>query len=709
MRSIKAKILLAIIACTVVGVLVSSFIIADKGADAIYDEATARLGYQAQEVGLRIQELVTGTEVLVDNTVSTFGNSLELNKYQVEAGYRSSTDKNFKKILADVATSIPGTKEAFFLFNPELEIDYHQMSMTNDEDEVVFNKTPLDMSLFDVAEGEIPSETVQWFFDVKAHGDELLAADLDVTGMWTMPYVDEDGDMLIAYLKPVYAYDNLIGVIGLKLDYSVIQDKISSVQVYDNGYAYLLDDSYKIMVHQDYDLGYDLNDMYSDYDDFIKEMESTVDGISLMNRDGKEGILGYSRLSNNWTVVIVPPMDEVLSAKNQMYTMTVFMMVALTIIASVIAIVLASALAKPIKGITDSLGKMSELDLQEDFKLDKLMTSKDETGIMANELNGMKESLNEIVSSLKTLSGNLFEKSEGMVIVTNDSSESINRVYESVEDLTLGANDQAEEAQKSNEALLVLNDKIENVIKSVTKALEYSQETKTVNESSSEVVEKLEVITEESVENTNVMEANITELLKTSNQIDEIVIVIKNIAEQTNLLALNASIEAARAGEAGRGFSVVADEIRKLAVQTSESTNQIEAFTVKIEDQVKVVSDNISVARDRADETDLATKDVSEAIKNTITSVQGIIELIQQLTRELDDVTISKDVVVTSIGNIAAVTEESSAAADSVSSMMAKQIQNMDEIMSASQSIGVVAEQIEVEMQKFKQDEKSHE
>lgn len=709
MRSIKAKILIAIIACTVVGVLVSSFIIADKGADAIYDEATARLGYQAQEVGLRIQELITGTEVLVDNTASTFGNSLELSKYQVEAGYRSSTDKNFKKILTDVATSIPGTKEAFFLFNPELEIAYHQMFMTNDEDEVVFNKNPLDMSLFDVAEGEVPSETVQWFFDVKAHGDELMAADLEMTGIWTMPYVDIDGDMLIAYLKPVYAYNNLIGVIGLRLDYSVIQEKISSVQVYENGYAYLLDDSYKIMVHQEYDLGSDLNDTYSDYDKFVEEMKNTGDGITTMNSDGEEGILGYSRLSNNWTVVIVPPMKEVLSAKIQMYSMTVFMMVALTIIASVIAIILASALAKPIKGITKLLGKMGELDLQDDSKLDKLMTSKDETGIMANELNGMKESLNEIVSSLKTLSGNLFEKSEGMVIVTNDSSESINRVNESIEDLTAGANDQAEEAQKSNEALLVLNEKIENVIESVTKALEYSQKTKTVNESSSEVVEKLEIITVESIENTNVMEINITELLQTSNQIDDIVIVIKNIAEQTNLLALNASIEAARAGEAGRGFAVVADEIRKLAIQTSESTNQIEAFTVKIEDQVKVVSDNISVARNRADETDFATKNVSEAIKNTILSVQGIIELIQQLTKELEDVTVSKDVVVTSIGNIAAVTEESSAAADSVSAMMGNQIKNMEEIMNASQSIGVVAEQIEVEMQKFKQDEKSHE
>jgi len=330
------------------------------------------------------------------------------------------------------------------------------------------------------------------------------------------------------------------------------------------------------------------------------------------------------------------------------------------------------------------------------------MKSKDETGTMAKELDQMKIALIEIVSSLKELSNNLFEKSEEMGVVTNDSSDSINQVYTSVEDLSLGANDQAIEAQKSNEALSVLNEKIETVVISVNKALEFSQQTKQVNESSTKVVKTLESITEANVDNTNVMEKNVSELLQKSNQIEEIVEVIKNIASQTNLLALNASIEAARAGEAGRGFAVVADEIRKLAVQTSESTSKIEAFTVEIEKQVNVVSNNIDTARINADDTSQATEDVSNAINDTISSVDGIIQLIESLTSELNELTSSKDVVVNSIGTIAAVTQESSAAADSVSSMMGKQIENMDKIKSSADSIGIVAEQIEVEMQKFK-------
>ncbi len=702
MRSIKAKILFAIVACTVGAILLSSFILLDRAESAIYDEATARVDQQAQSVGLRIQQLITGTELLIDNMASTFGNSIEMSKYQVEAGYRSSTDKNFKKILEEVVTSIDGTQEVFLVFNPELEITQHQMSMSNVDNEIIFNKKPLDMTLFEVEDGDLPNESVAWFYDIKSYGDSLLQAELEVIGKWSKPYINEDGNKMIAYMKPIYSYNKLIGVVGIRLDYAVIENEINNVVVYDSGYAFLVDDTFTIMAHREYEQGQDIREANEDFIPLVEKLKDSVSGTVEYTLNNVETVSGFSRLSNMWNVIIVPPSDEMLSATNAMRNIMILIIVLLTIVAAIVAVILASALARPITGITRILSKIGKLDLHDDSRMIKLMKSKDETGIMAKELDQMKIALIEIVSSLKELSNNLFEKSEGMGVVTNDSSDSINQVYASVEDLSLGANDQAIEAQKSNEALSILNEKIETVVISVNKALEYSQQTKQVNESSTQVVKKLEAITEANVENTNIMESNVSELLQKSNQIEEIVEVIKNIASQTNLLALNASIEAARAGEAGRGFAVVADEIRKLAVQTSESTSKIESFTVEIEKQVNVVSNNIDTARINADDTNQVTADVSNAINDTISSVDGIIQLIESLTSELNELTSSKDVVVSSIGTIAAVTQESSAAADSVSSMMGKQIENMDKIKLSADSIGIVAEQIEVEMQKFK-------
>lgn len=705
MRSIKGKILIAITACAIISVLVSSLLIANSASSGIYDEAKSRLEYQSKEIGLRIQALLTNSEAAVSNTASTIDNTVDIKKFELENSYRTLTVNNLTRILTDVVESLDGTYEAFMIFNPELDIDEHQLSLTADENEPEFNKVPLNMEDYNVEDETAAPENVAWYFEAKIAGKEAVDNKTDIQGIWSKPYFDEEADMvLISYIKPIYRYFKFVGVTGVTFDFSVIEKQIIDEKVYDTGYAYLLDQDYKFLVHKAFDVGVELLSVGDEIQPLYDAMVENQSGIQEYQFNGDDKISGFTDLSNGWTVGIAPPLDEIFAARDGMMRILFIVLAAVVIISAIVGLILSTMLAKPLDLVTKSLGHVSELDLQQDDNVDKLKKAKDETGKMALQLDSMKGALTEIVLRLQGLSSELFTKSENMTVVGNDSVDSINTVYASIEDLTLGANDQAEEAQKSNEELLVLNSKINTVINSVGKVLDFSNNTKELNESSIVVVETLRKSTIENVENTNVMENNVADLLKKSNQIDEIVNVIKNIASQTNLLALNASIEAARAGEAGRGFAVVADEIRKLAVQTSESTSKIEEFTVAIENQVQVVSDNIKVARTNADQTEDVTKNVEYSISNTIESVNGIIDLIEQLTVELNEVNSSKDLVVNSISNIAAVTEESSAAADSVSTMMENQINNMNQIQLTTEDIAKVAEMIEVEMHKFKVD-----
>jgi len=99
MRSIKAKILFAIVVCTVGAILLSSFILLDRAESAIYDEATARVDQQAQSVGLRIQQLITGTELLIDNMASTFGNSIEMSNIKLKPDIEVQQIRTLRKYL----------------------------------------------------------------------------------------------------------------------------------------------------------------------------------------------------------------------------------------------------------------------------------------------------------------------------------------------------------------------------------------------------------------------------------------------------------------------------------------------------------------------------------------------------------------------------------------------------------------------------------
>lgn len=703
MRSIRGKILIAITACAIISVLVSNILITNIGSRGIYDEARARLEYQSKEIGQRIQALLTSTEMTVDNTASTLENTIDIKKFQVEKTYKGLTETNIKRVLTYVVENLDGAHEAFYIFDPSLDIDEYQFSMVMKDGDVKFNEHPINISDYKVADENNPPEDVAWFFEAKLAGAEARKNKEPMPGFWSEPYFDEiSGTTLISYVQPVYKYFTFVGVTGVSFDYNVIENQVKNEQVYETGHAFLLDENYNFLYHESFEAGKNITDMGEGITDLHTAMMAKETGIQEYSLNGKSKISGFAKLSNGWTIGVAPPLNEIFEARDGMMKTFIMILIAVVVISAIIATFLSSMLAKPLNLVTKSLTSVSSLDLLPDTNIDKLKLAKDETGRMAGQLDLMKTSLTDIVMRLQGLSSELFTKSENMTMVSNDSVESINMVHASIENLTLGANDQAVEAQKSNEELLVLNDKINTVMTSVEKVREYSNSTKELNESSIEVVETLRKSTIETAENTDVMESNVSELLRKSNQIEEIVNVINNIASQTNLLALNASIEAARAGEAGRGFAVVADEIRKLAVQTAESTSKIEEFTVEIEKQVQVVSENIQVARSNVDQTEEVTTNVEYSISNTIESVNGIINLIEQLTTELLEVNSSKDVVVNSISNIAAVTEESSAATDSVSSMMENQIGNMTEIQCMTSEIAQVAEMIESEMHKFK-------
>src|SRR5690606_25950188 len=156
--------------------------------------------------------------------------------------------------------------------------------------------------------------------------------------------------------------------------------------------------------------------------------------------------------------------------------------------------------------------------------------------------------------------------------------------------------------------------------------------------------------------------ADIERLAAQSADISAIVDVIRGIAEQTNLLALNAAIEAARAGEQGRGFAVVADEVRGLASRTAQSTTEIVALVDSIQSGVRQARSSMGAGRERLDQGSLLVARAGEAMRDIRAALDDSLDAVKMISDALQEQRAASEQVAANVERVAQVVEENSAA-----------------------------------------------
>ncbi|MGM0438531.1 MAG: methyl-accepting chemotaxis protein [Bacillota bacterium] len=508
------------------------------------------------------------------------------------------------------------------------------------------------------------------------------------------------GVPIVVYALPIKRGSSVVGVLGASIDLGILSEMVKERSPGETGISFIVDDSGKTIAHPNEEYVLEMEDLSN-----LTPVQSVANGekgTKLYESEEGEKLSAYAPIEKTgWGAVVELSSEEAFSEiQNEIWY--AIMIIGITIvIGSIIAYYLGNSITKPVLAALGQAEIIANGDLTNEVDK-KYLNRKDELGDLAKAIEKMRNNLKHIVGNLSSISDEVASSSQELSSSSEEISASAEQVGTAIQEVASGAEEQSAQIDETRDSVSDLANKIDEVSDMAEnmdkQADDVMENIKMGDDSVDDSIKQVQQVKEES----NEVSKRITELGDLSQEIGDIIELISGISDQTNLLALNAAIEAARAGEAGRGFSVVADEIRELAEESSDATEKIAGLINEIQNRV----DDTIAQMDRAEK---AVETSVNTIQETDQSFTEINSAAENLKNLIDDIALAaKDMadkssdVSASVEEIAAVSEEASSNAEEVAASSEEQSASTQEIVEAAERLEEMAQKLSESIEQFK-------
>ncbi|KRV44071.1 chemotaxis protein [Bacillus sp. TH007] len=507
----------------------------------------------------------------------------------------------------------------------------------------------------------------------------------------TKPYVAAStGKMVITIAQKT---KDGSGVIGLDMEIDSLIQKLKEIKIGQKGYAFIMEKDKTVLADPTQKPGSKVNENLANI--IFKNKQGN--GSYTLNGTDKKVAYVTNELTG-WKIGGTMLVSEVEDAAKPVFNTAIIVFSVTLIVAGTLIFFIVRSISSRLSNLARFSKKVSEGDLRDKLQIQ----SDDEIGQVGKGFNTMIDSLRSLIGAVQTSVENVASSSEELTASAGQTSKATEHITLAIEQFSTGNESQNDKVESSSEELEEMNRGLQHMNESAESITTSSIKSTEIAGEGGQLVEKtasqMNVIDQSVKKAENVISA----LESKSKDITQILGVINGIADQTNLLALNAAIEAARAGESGRGFSVVAEEVRKLAVQSANSAKEIENLIKEIVQDIDVSQEVFTAVNQEVQSGLSFTEQTKVSFHNIFDMTKEISDQLQTMNRTVVQLSKGSAHVSEAVREIADVSRESSANIQDIAASAEEQLASMEEISSSSATLSSMAEELRDLISKFK-------